>query len=154
MLVTCNLCVYVCVCARANPQLAAALNEQSGFGMHRSLLLCALQQAPERKWWKGSVCVCVWKLLNSSRFGKWKLEKRCIIWKGTRNKKKCLSSGNLLKQTNDYNRQLLKTSEKTSKSSRDNDPRAETPECSVRPEGRGDFANRCWISTSFWWIFL
>lgn len=42
--------VCMCVCARANPQLAAALNEQSGFGMHRSLLLCALQQAPERKW--------------------------------------------------------------------------------------------------------
>lgn len=40
--------MYVCSCARANPQLAAALNEQ--FGMHRSLLLCALQQALERKW--------------------------------------------------------------------------------------------------------
>lgn len=76
---------------RANAQLAAALNEQSGFGMHRSLLLCALRQAPERKWWKkkGSVSLCVHvcvptcykyledtdsenlrKLLNSFRFGK------------------------------------------------------------------------------------
>lgn len=42
--------MYVCTCARANPQLAAALNEPSEFGMHRSLLLCALQQALERKW--------------------------------------------------------------------------------------------------------
>ncbi len=104
MLVTCNVSVYVSVCA--NARLAASLNEQSGFGMHRSLLLCALRQAPERKWWKGSVslcvcvcvCVCVsvqmcykyleetdsenlWKLLNSFRLGKWNLENGCIIWK-------------------------------------------------------------------------
>lgn len=45
--------------ARENAQLAAALNEQSGFGMHRSLLLCALRQAPERKWWKKRECVFV-----------------------------------------------------------------------------------------------
>lgn len=43
----CNVRARVCVCA--NPQLAAALNEQPGSGMHRSLLLCALQQALQLK---------------------------------------------------------------------------------------------------------
>ncbi len=54
----------VCVCVSANAQLAAALDEQSGFGMHRSRLVYALRQSLERCVYvyvcvRVCVCVCV-----------------------------------------------------------------------------------------------
>lgn len=53
MPVTCIVIVYVCSCT--NSRLVVQLNEPSGFGMHRSLLLCTMQQAAPVEALKGTV---------------------------------------------------------------------------------------------------
>lgn len=86
----------------------------------------------------------LWKLLNSFGFGKWDLEKGGIIWKESKNLKKCLSSGNFLIQTSDCNWLVIaETTEKRSKFSRENIPGVEARGCSLRPEGKGEFTNCC-----------